>query len=154
MTTLTISKSIVGGVVVRCVFVTLLGVAVLLPRTAQKIPVIDVPSVSISLPSNVPSETVQISYLLMGPFGGYAGYVAQRTGVHAYDVPASVQGKAGTEIRMIVYASGCDIQTFVIPLAEDAKVKRAFSCEHVAMVRLSGQIVRTELLRDRNAELI
>jgi hypothetical protein len=46
------------------------------------------------------------------------------------------------------------MQTFVIPLAEDAKVKRAFSCEHVPMVRLSGQIVRTELLRDRNAELI
>ena len=32
------------------------------------------PSVSISLPATVPSETVQISYFLVGPFGGYGAY--------------------------------------------------------------------------------
>ena len=138
----------------RCVFLTLLGVAALLPRTAQTPTAAEAPSVSISLPLNVPSETVQISYFLIGPFGGYGGYVAQRTGVHAYDVPASVQGKAATEIRMIVYASGCEIQTFVIPLAEDSNVRGEFPCQRIEMVRLSGQIVRTELLRDRSAELV
>jgi hypothetical protein len=107
----------------------------------------------ISLPSNVPSETVQISYFLIGPFGGYGGYAARRTGVDSYEIPTIVEGKAATEIRMIVYASGCEIQQFVIPLAEHSRVSQEFPCQPVETVKLSGN-VPTELVRDNNAELV
>jgi len=80
------------------------------PKTASFLP-----SVSISLPPDILSETVQISYFLVGPFGGYGGYAARRTGVHSYEIPTMVDDKAATEIRMIVYASGCEIQQFVSP---------------------------------------
>src|SRR5882762_3319079 len=95
----------------------------LLPQSAQTPKSAGfLPSVSILLPPDILSETVQISYFLVGPFGGYGGYAAQRTGVRSYDIPTVVEGKAATEIRMIVYASGCEIQQFVIPLAEDSRV--------------------------------
>lgn len=140
---------------VRCIFAILLGMAALLPPEAQTPSKAEgLPSVSISLPSNIPSETVQIAYHLVGPFGGHGGYTEQRPALHSYEIAASVEGKAATEIRMIVYASGCEIQTFVVPLADDSKVKEEFECQPVPSVMLAGQIVPNELVRDKNAELI
>jgi hypothetical protein len=118
------------------------------PKTASFLP-----SASISLPPDILSETVQISYFLVGPFGGYGGYAAQRTGVHSYEIPAIVEGKAATDIRMIVYASGCEIQQYVLPLAEHSRVNQEFQCQRAETVRLSGKIVPTALLSDKNAEL-
>jgi hypothetical protein len=65
-----------------------------------------------------------------------------------------VEGQAATEIRMIVYASGCEIQQFVFPLAEHSSVNHEFQCQRVESVRLSGKIVPTSLFRDGNAELV
>ena len=140
---------------VRCAFVILLGMAALQSSASQtpSRPEIS-PSVSISLPPSIPSETVQIAYHLVGPFGGYGGYTEQQAGLHFYEIAASVEGKAAIEIRMIVYASGCEIQTFVLPLADDSRVKQEFECQRVPSVMLSGQIVPNDLVRDKNAELI
>jgi hypothetical protein len=55
---------------------------------------------------------------------------------------------------MIVYASGCEIETFVLSLTEDSRVRQEFECRRVATVRLSGQIVPTVLVRENNAELV
>jgi len=141
--------------VVTWVSAVLLGMAGLLPQSPQTPkPASFSPSVSISLPPAVRSETVQIEYLLIGPFGGYGGYAAQRTGVHSYEIPTTVGGKAATELRLIIYAPDCEVQTFAIPLAEDSKVKQAFSCQRVETVALSGQIVPNELVRNNRAELV
>jgi hypothetical protein len=126
----------------------------LLPQSAQTPKTASIlPSVSISLPPDILSETVQISYFLVGPFGGYGGYAVQRTGVHSYEIPTMVDGKAATEIRMIVYASGCEIQQFALPLAEHSGVSKEFPCQRVKTVKLSGKIVPSALVRDNNAEL-
>jgi hypothetical protein len=64
---------------VRSIFASLLSMAALLPPEAQAPSRAEgLPSVSISLPANIPSETVQISYFLVGPFGGHraAGWSA------------------------------------------------------------------------------
>ena len=144
-----------GGYVVTWVSAVLLGMAGLLHRSTQTPKTAKFsPSVSISLPPDVLSETVQISYFLIGPFGGYRGYAALRPGVHSYEIPTMVEGKAATELRMIVYAADCEVQTFAIPLAEDSKVKKEFSCQRVEKVVLSGQIVPTELVRNNKAELV
>jgi hypothetical protein len=37
-----------------------------------------------------------------------------------------VEGKAATEIRMIVYTSGCEIQQFVLPLTENSRLNQEF----------------------------
>lgn len=137
------------------VLTILLGLAGLLPRTAQTPTKADLlPSVYLSLPADTLSETVQISYFLTGDFGGHGGYTTGRVGVHSYEIPALVEGKAATEIRMIVYAPGCEFQQFVIPLAEHAGVSQAFSCQPVETVKLSGHIVPDTLVKDTNAELV
>src|SRR6266850_1321948 len=56
----------------------------------------DSPSVSISLPPNIPSETVQIAYHLVGPFGGRGGYIKQGEGLHSYEIASSVEGTVPT----------------------------------------------------------
>jgi len=143
------------GYVVRRILVTLVGVAALLAGTTQTpAKAEDSPSVSISLPSNVPSKTVQISYFLVGPFGGHGGYTTDRTGVHFYEISTMVDFQAATEIRMIVYAPGCEIQRFVIPLAEHSRVSQEFSCQPVETVKLSGHVVPDALVSDTNAELV
>ena len=69
----------------------------------------DFSAVSVLLPANIPWEAVQISYFLVGPFGGQGGQTEQREGLNSYEIPAIVEGKAATEIRMIVYAPRCEI---------------------------------------------
>jgi hypothetical protein len=91
---------------------------------------------------------------MTGPFGGYSGYTKQRAGLDSYEIAASVDGKAATEIRMIVYASGCEIPTLVLPLADDSRVEEEFERQPVKIVMLSGQILPDELVRDNDAELI
>ena len=139
---------------IRCAFAILLGMATLPPAVQELSKAVVSPSVSISLPPGIPSETVQISYFLVGPFGGYGGYTEQRAGLHSYEISASAEGKAATEIRMIVYASGCEIQTFVLALAQDSTIQQKFVCQRVAMVKLSGQIVPPEFVRDTKTELV
>ena len=138
----------------RSILVILLCVASFLDSTRTPAQADDLKFVSIALPQNVPSDTVQISYHLVGPFGGYSGYAAQQFGVTSYRIPTAVDGMAATEIRVIVYASGCEIQQFVIALTEQSPVSREFACERVETVRLSGQIVPNELARYANAELV
>jgi hypothetical protein len=140
---------------IRCIFVILLVISGFLSLDAQ-IPSKqdDFPSVTVLLPADISSETVQISYHLIGPFGGYGGYTKQRPGLHSYEIPTIVEGKTASEIRMIVYASGCEIKTFVLPLAEESRVKQEFECQRAATIHLSGQIVPTELASENNAELV
>jgi hypothetical protein len=140
---------------VPCAFAILLCTAALQSLAAQTTSGPEIsPSVSISLPSNIPSETVQIVYFMVGPFGGSGGSTEQRAGLHSYEITASVEGKAATEIKMMVYTAGCEIQTFVVPLADDSRVKQEFECRPARSVMLSGQIVPNDLVRDKNAELV
>src|SRR5580700_9297590 len=113
-----------------CIFLGLLVMSALLPLRAHiDSKQHDFPSVSVLLPADIPSETVQISYFLIGAFGGYGDYTKQQPGLRLYEIPAVAEGKAASEIRMIVYASGCEIKTFVFPLTEGSRVEQKFECK-------------------------
>lgn len=88
---------------------------------------------------------MQIAYELSGPFGGYSGYTDPDPNLRSYKIDASINGKAAREAKLIVYAPGCDLQTFVIPLQADSAATAEFECAHVPSVALSGQIVPREL---------
>lgn len=152
----------------------IVGLAVLPSLAAQTSPSPKIsPSVSVALPPNVPSETVQIAYYLIGPFGGYESYTDKKAGVHSYEIATSEPSVVGlleqpndhgtshkarsgpaTQIKITVYARGCEIQTFDLPLAVDSTVKEEFDCQPVVKVRPSGQIQPRELVRNKKAELI
>ncbi len=141
--------------VVRCALAILLGLAALQALASQTTSTQkSSTSVSVLLPPTIPSETAQVVYFMVGPFGGYGGYTEERAGLHSYTIVASVGGKAATELRMIVYASGCEIETFIVSLADDSRVEQRFECQPVQSVMLSGQIMPNQLVRDKNAELI
>ena len=138
---------------IRCIFSIVLIISGFLAPAAKMPPQPDdFPSVSLALPADVPSETVQISYFLRGPFGGYGSYTKQQPGLSSYEISAVVEGKPANEIRIIVYASGCEIKTFVFPLKAESRVRQEFECQRAASVQLSGQIMPTELVSG-NAEL-
>ena len=138
---------------IRCIFSMALVISAFISPTAKTPPQSDdFPSVTLVLPADVPSETVQISYFLRGPFGEYGTYTKQQPGLSSYEISAVIEGKPANEIRMIVYASGCEIETFALPLKAESRVQQEFECQRTASVQLSGQIMPTELASG-NAEL-
>jgi hypothetical protein len=109
--------------------------------------------VLIDLPSFVPSETVYINYFLYGPFGAYGGSVTQEPGLRSYDIKSSVDGKAASAIKLLVYAGGCEIRTFEIDLSERGTIKREFDCRPLPTTTLSGRIVPRQLVMGKAAQL-
>ncbi len=111
------------------------------------------PSVSILLPDGIPSETVQIAYYLIGPFGGYEAYTEPKAGLHLYEIEASEGGRAATEIRLIIYATGCEFQTVILPVEQDSsRLRYEFECKTAQKAKLSGRIASYDLVRDKDTE--
>jgi hypothetical protein len=111
------------------------------------------PRISISLPPDVLSETVDIHYFMTGPFGGYGGFLRPQRDVHAYRIEAAVDGKPATGIKIIVYAPGCEIATFDESLSGPSTVPEEFTCRKLPSVSLSGQIAPKEALQGRRSEV-
>jgi hypothetical protein len=110
------------------------------------------PTVSISLPANIPSETVQIRYLMSGQFGGYGGFIEPRSNQTDYEIDASTQGKPANSIKILVYATDCKIQTFDLDLTRVPNPKERFVCELLPQIRIDGEIP-SDLMRHENAKL-
>jgi len=140
--------------VVRLAFAILLGIAALQSLALQtaSTPQTSAP-VCILLPPDIRSETVQIRYFMSGPFGGYASFEEPRPSLRSYQIKSSMDDKAATQIKVLVYAPGCRIQRFDLLLAETEERKEEFSCQTLPSVTLSGQIVPSDLVRDHHAEL-
>jgi hypothetical protein len=109
--------------------------------------------VLIDLPSFVPSETVSINYILYGPFGAHGGFVTQEPGLRSYDIKSSVDGKAASEIKLLVYARGCVIRTFEIHFNRTGTIKREFDCRPLPTTTLSGHIVPRQLVVGKATQL-
>jgi len=54
---------------------------------AQENVLLQSPGITLNLPPGIASESVQINYFMLGPFGGYGGYVTRERGRVPYDVP-------------------------------------------------------------------
>jgi hypothetical protein len=112
-----------------------------------------VPTVCIALPKEIKSDTVQIRYLMSGPFGGYASYVDPKPDLRSYRINAAVQGKAAQSIRILFYASGCRFQTLVLAFSGNENLEEQFVCQPLPTIKLKGQIP-AELSEIENAELV
>lgn len=110
-------------------------------------------TVSIVLPKGTKSETVQIRYMLSGPFGGYASYVDSKPDLRSYEINGAVQGQAAQTIRILVYASGCRFQTLVLAFSGKKSREEQFVCRPLPTIKLKGR-VPVELVKNENAELV
>ncbi len=97
------------------------------------------PAIHLDFPPGIPSNSVQISYFMTGPFGGYGGFVTPETGRSTYEIIAAVDGKPAKRIKLIAYATGCQIETFDIQI-QTQTVSQQFLCIPLAQKVLHGQI--------------
>ncbi len=102
------------------------------------------------LPANIPSENVQMSYFMTGAFGGYGSFVRAEKGRNSYDIDDSVDGKQATNIKFIVYLSGCEIVTLDIPVVE-ANLSRSLPCKKLATQPVHSRVSPALLIQEDGA---
>jgi len=98
------------------------------------------PKITLYLPPDIASETVQINYFMNGPFGGYGGYVTTEKGRVSYDIPAAVDEKPAGAVKIIAYLPGCEIAKLEITM-QGAPEARTLPCKALGRVPLHGKIL-------------
>ena len=110
------------------------------------------PKIALVLPASIPSETVQISYFMSGPFGGYGSGVDAKANLPVYRIDAFLNGRLATNIKVIAYLPGCEIVTLDIPLRGES-IERGLLCKPLGSVVLRGQIFPVALTLERQTEV-
>ncbi|HEY6491210.1 MAG: hypothetical protein WCC26_17515 [Terracidiphilus sp.] len=108
--------------------------------TSQDIESQGSPTIRLSLPPDIPSNSVHINYFLTGPFGGYGGFVTPASGRSSYEIIAAVDGKPAERVKLIFYAPGCQIETLDIQM-QSQTVSQQLLCVPLAQKILHGQIM-------------
>jgi hypothetical protein len=110
------------------------------------------PSITLNLPQDIASETVQINYFMIGPFGGHGAYVETEKGRVSYDIPGSVNGKAAETVKIIAYMPGCEIVKLEIAIhgLSDA---RTLPCQALGRVPLHGSILSVPIAQNPGADV-
>ncbi len=107
--------------------------------------------VEIKLPPGLPSETVFIRYLLAGD--DFGDWVRARPGVSSYFIGASRQGRPATQIKAILYAPGCAIQTLDLPVSASSNEPYSFLCRPLPNIWIAGTLTRMDQLSGRELKL-
>jgi hypothetical protein len=104
------------------------------------------------LPPNVPSEKVEIRYVLYGAFGANGNFINPKPESSSVVIPLAVHGKAAEEIKAFAWAPGCRIQKLDIKI-EGADVEQAYSCEPLQAIMLGGHIQKSRIFRSEGNEI-
>jgi len=111
----------------------------------------DRPRVSLALPPETASETVQINYYLIGPFGGYGDFVRPKKQRASYDIEPFVKDRAAENVKIIAYLPGCEITTFDFVFS-GTTIERHIDCSPLGSVQLRGQ-VSASMTQDEDGEI-
>jgi hypothetical protein len=103
-----------------------------------------VPKVVLHFPHEIASENIQISYFMVGKFGGYGRQIRLKKDQHDFEIDASVTGKPATEVKLIVYMPGCDIVRETIQT--EGVSDRRLACRPIQSVMLRGQVIGNSLV--------
>lgn len=106
--------------------------------------------VEITLPPNVPSETVVIRYVLEGD--DFGGWVEAKKGAASYSINTT-RGGHPARIRGLVYAPGCAVRTFDSAPGPSSHERYPFSCSPLPTLRIAGSVARTDRLYGREIVL-
>ena len=112
------------------------------------------PSISIRLAPEVHSEDVNISYVLYGSFGAAGANVTPKPNVGEYRINPVHDGTVATSIKGVVYAVGCEFDTFEADVAEDVAIEVPYECTALPTVSLVGHIANSRLYRYRDLEVV
>jgi hypothetical protein len=110
------------------------------------------PSITLYLPPDIASETVQINYFMLGPLGGYGSYVTTEKGRVSYEIPASVNGKPTSAVKIIAYLPGCEIAKLEITM-HGASEARTLPCEALGKISMHGRILQVSVAQTPGIEV-
>jgi hypothetical protein len=118
---------------------------------AQSMP--PLPNIIIALPADIPSEKVWVQYVLYSSFGAHGSNGVQEPGSHRIEILGAVEGKRAHEMKVFVWASGCKIVTFDIPIRGSSDIHETFFCSPLSSITLVGQIKNGPLDGTKLAEV-
>jgi hypothetical protein len=110
------------------------------------------PKFSLVLPPGIASENVQINYFVLGPFGGYGGYVRAEKDRESYDIDPYVDDQPAKDIKVISYLPGCEITAFEVTLS-DMPVERRLDCHPLGTISFRGRALPVSMIRNRDLEI-
>jgi hypothetical protein len=110
------------------------------------------PTITLDLPPDIASETVQINYVRYGPFGASGGYVEREKGRASFDIPASVDGTPADAVKVIGYMPGCEIVKLEIKMQGTSEV-RTLPCRALGRVPLHGRILPVTAVQSPGVEV-
>jgi hypothetical protein len=94
------------------------------------------PAVTVALPANVRSESIQISYQL----DGYGSFLRPVVGVRAYRIFTTVNGRLPESVKIVVFTTACEPEQFEVPLSKSGNARVEFTCKPAASTLLVGRI--------------
>lgn len=112
------------------------------------------PTITIRLAPEIHSEGVNISYVLYGAFGAVGTGVTAQANVHSYQIQPVHDGKLATSIKGVIYASGCEFNTFEAEISGDTAIETAYECIALPTVTLVGHIAHVRRFRNRDLEVV
>jgi len=110
-------------------------------------------SLTVVLPPGILSETIRITYALVGSFGSHAQTTEIAANETSYTIATSVDGKPADTIQMVVWAPGCETRTHSLELRKSAIRRIMYECVPHPAVTLTGRIIPFEATRAKDAEL-
>lgn len=99
------------------------------------------------LPSDIPSEKVQIQYFFSGANGGYGSSLQRQPELNQYELSVP----AGNHVKVIAYMPGCELN--VLELDADSTTVQPLDCRSLSAVRLVGRLVPIDILLGKRTEV-
>ena len=88
----------------------------------------------------------------MGTFGGSGGYINAQPGVSSYRIEAGVKGTTAKQVKLVLYADGCQTQKLMIEVKNNSE-DRDFDCEPLPTVILRGVVTQFDAFRGRDVQI-
>jgi len=97
----------------------------------------------VHVPPAVHSADLAIRYFTTGAYGVHDGWIEQRPDVTTYVIGTEFQGLPAAEIKAVLYAPGCAVETFSRSLIDAQPREYDFGCRPLATVPLTGIVKPT-----------
>ena len=80
--------------------------------------------------------------------------VTAQANVHSYQINPVHGGKLAASIKGVIYASGCEFDTFEAEISGDTAIEKSYECVVLPTVTLVGHIAHLRRFRDRDLEVV
>jgi hypothetical protein len=111
-----------------CPQIAMLLASALVFAQASPTPVASTPHIIVSLPKDVPSDSVWIGYSISGPRGSSGGPLTRKPNLRAYVIYTTIRDGPPQHAKVVVYAPGCQFQVYKLDFHNSSSVSLPFEC--------------------------